>query len=194
MANGISLLGRSFKYGRPRGIMAAGADEPNALLQLGATEATQVPNVRATQQELYDGLVCEPVSGWPSVDFDLKSIAGTLGGKMMPVGFYYKTFMWPGKLWMTYEHFIRKAAGLGRSPLENDPDTYDKMNQHCDLLVVGGGPAGLMAALTAARAGKRVILCDEQNEFGGYLLGASESIDGQDALEWVAATVLSCRP
>ena len=189
MANGINLLGRSFKYGRPRGIMAAGADEPNALLQLGATESTQVPNVRATQQELYDGLVCEPVGGWPSVDFDLKSIAGTLGGKFMPVGFYYKTFMWPGKLWMTYEHFIRKAAGLGRSPVENDPDTYDKINQHCDLLIVGGGPAGLMAALTAGRGGKRVILCDEQNEFGGYLLSSAETVNGDDAIDWVTATV-----
>ncbi len=189
MANGVSLIGRSFKYGRPRGIMAAGADEPNALVQLGATEATQVPNVRATQQELFDGLVCEPVSGWPSVDFDLKSIAGAVGGKMMPVGFYYKTFMWPGKFWMTYEHFIRKAAGLGRSPLESDPDTYDKMNHHCDLLVVGGGPAGLMAALTAARGGKRVILCDEQNEFGGYLLASTENIDGVDAMQWVSNTV-----
>ncbi|WP_420550555.1 sarcosine oxidase subunit alpha family protein [Litorivicinus lipolyticus] len=189
LANGINLVGRSFKYGRPRGIMAAGADEPNALLQLGASEATQVPNVRATQQELFDGLVCEPVSGWPSVEFDLKSIAGTLGGSLMAPGFYYKTFMWPAKLWMTYEHYIRKAAGLGRSPLETDPDQYDVMNQHCDLLVVGGGPAGLAAALTAGRGGKRVLLVDEQNEWGGYLLASPELIDGQPAMQWVDAAV-----
>ena len=184
LANGQNLVGRSFKYGRPRGIMAAGADEPNAILQLGATEATQVPNVRATQQEVFEGLVSDPVAGWPSVDFDLKSIAGTLGGKLMPVGFYYKTFMWPAKLWMTYEKFIRKAAGLGRSPLENDPYQYDKMNQYCDLLVVGAGPAGLMAALTAAQAGRRVILADEQAEMGGSLLSSDQQIDGQPAMQW----------
>ena len=189
LANGQNLVGRSFKYGRPRGIMAAGADEPNAILQLGATEATQVPNVRATQQEVFEGLVSDPVAGWPSVDFDLKSIAGTLGGKLMPVGFYYKTFMWPAKLWMTYEKFIRKAAGLGRSPLENDPDQYDKMNQYCDLLVVGAGPAGLMAALTAAQAGRRVILADEQAEMGGSLLSSDQQIDGQPAMQWAESVL-----
>ena len=187
LANGELLLNRSFKYGRPRGLVAAGADEPNGLLQLGATEATQVPNVRATQQELYPGLVAEPVAGWPSVDFDLKSLLGRFGGAMMPVGFYYKTFMWPKSFWMTYEKFIRKAAGLGRSPLERDPDRYDKINQHCDVLIIGGGPAGLQAALTASQNNQRVILCDEQAELGGSLLGMVESIDGQPAIEWVAA-------
>lgn len=185
LANDQNLLGRSFKYGRRRGIVAAGADEPNAILQLGATEATQVPNVRATQQELFDGLVADPVAGWPSVEWDLKSLAGTLGSRLMPVGFYYKTFMWPANLWMTYEKFIRKAAGLGRSPNEKDPDQYDKMNQYCDLLVVGAGPAGLMAALTAARAGQRVILADEQSEMGGSLLSSTQLLDGQPAMQWV---------
>ncbi len=185
LANDQNLIGRSFKYGRRRGIIAAGADEPNAIMQLGATEATQVPNVRATQQELFEGLVSDPVAGWPSVDFDLKSLAGTFGSKLMPVGFYYKTFMWPANLWMTYEKFIRKAAGLGRSPNENDPDQYDKMNQYCDLLIAGAGPAGLMAALTAARAGKRVILADEQAEMGGSLLSTTEQIDGHSASVWV---------
>lgn len=189
LANGQSLLNRSFKYGRPRGVMAAGADEPNALLQLGATEATQVPNVRATQQELYSGLVAEPVAGWPSVDFDLKSLLGRFGGAMMPVGFYYKTFMWPQSFWMTYEKFIRKAAGLGRSPLERDPDRYDTLNQHCDVLIIGGGPAGLQGALTASQNNQRVILCDEQSEFGGCLLSSVEVIDQQPATEWVEAAV-----
>ena len=117
LANGIDVVGRSFKYSRPRGIMAAGAEEPNAIMQLGSTEATQVPNVRATQQELFDGLVSGAVNGWPSVDTDLMSYVGKVGGKMMPPGFYYKTFMFPGNMWETYEKFIRKAAGLERTSL-----------------------------------------------------------------------------
>lgn len=189
LANGIDLVGRSFKYSRPRGIVAAGADEPNAIMQLGATEATQVPNVRATQQELFDGLVSGAVNGWPSVDSDLMSYVGKIGGKVMPPGFYYKTFMYPQSMWETYETFIRKAAGLGRSPLEYDPDTYDKLNQHCDVLVVGGGPAGLAAALTAARAGARVILADEQAEFGGSLLSSKETLDDMPADTWITNAV-----
>lgn len=189
LANGVDIVGRSFKYSRPRGIVAAGAEEPNAILQVGATEATQVPNVRATQQELFDGLVCSATNGWPSAETDFMSILGKVGGKMMPPGFYYKTFMYPQSMWETYEKFIRKAAGLGRSPLENDPDEYDNVNQHCDLLVVGAGPAGLMAALTAARSGARVIIADEQNEFGGHLLASRERIDGKPAVEWVQAVV-----
>lgn len=189
LANGIDVVGRSFKYSRPRGIVAAGAEEPNAIMQLGATEATQVPNVRATQQELFDGLVSGAVNGWPSVDTDLMSYVGKVGGKLMPPGFYYKTFMYPQSMWETYEKFIRKAAGLGRSPLENDPDSYDKINQHCDVLVVGGGPAGLAAALTAARSGARVILADEQSEFGGSLLSSKEQLDGAPADAWVNSAV-----
>ena len=185
LANGVDIIGRSFKYSRPRGIVAAGAEEPNAIMQLGATEATQIPNVRATQQALYDGLVCKVTNGWPNVDNDLMGWVGKLGGKMMPPGFYYKTFMYPKSMWETYESYIRKAAGLGRSPKENDPDRYDNMHQHCDVLVVGGGPAGLMAALTAARGGARVILADEQNEFGGSLLSSKESIGNKPATEWV---------
>ena len=189
LANGIDVVGRSFKYSRPRGIMAAGAEEPNAIMQLGSTEATQVPNVRATQQELFDGLVSGAVNGWPSVDTDLMSYVGKVGGKMMPPGFYYKTFMFPQNMWETYEKFIRKAAGLGRTSLETDPDLYDKVNQHCDVLVVGGGPAGLAAALTAARSGARVILADEQSEFGGSLLSSKETLDGAPADAWVSSTV-----
>ncbi|SBT16653.1 Aminomethyltransferase [Marinomonas gallaica] len=189
LANGVDIIGRSFKYSRPRGIVAAGAEEPNAVMQLGATEATQVPNVRATQQELFSGLVSGSTNGWPSVDNDIMGLLGKVGGKMMPPGFYYKTFMYPATMWETYEKVIRKAAGLGRSPNEYDPDTYDKVNQHADLVVVGAGPAGLIAALTAARGGARVIIADEQNEFGGSLLSSKESVDGKAAGAWVAGVV-----
>ncbi|OMH37534.1 sarcosine oxidase subunit alpha [Motiliproteus sp. MSK22-1] len=189
LANGIDVVARSFKYSRPRGIVAAGAEEPNAVLQLGATEATQVPNVRATQQELFPGLVAQSTNGWPSTEFDMMSVMGKAGGKMMPPGFYYKTFMYPQSLWNTYEGMIRKAAGLGRSPRENDPDIYDHVNQHADVMIVGSGPAGLAAALSAARSGARVILADEQSEFGGSLLHSTETIDGRPAAEWVKDVV-----
>ncbi|MGE8295864.1 MAG: sarcosine oxidase subunit alpha [Pseudomonas sp.] len=189
LANGVDIVGRSFKYSRPRGIVAAGAEEPNAILQIGSTEAAQVPNVRATQQALYAGLVARSTNGWPSVNTDLMGILGKVGGGMMPPGFYYKTFMYPQNLWHTYEKYIRKAAGLGRSPTEVDPDIYDQMNQHCDVLVVGAGPAGLAAALAAGRSGARVILADEQEEFGGSLLDTRETLDGKPACEWAAQAV-----
>ncbi|MES2821641.1 MAG: 2Fe-2S iron-sulfur cluster-binding protein, partial [Pseudomonadota bacterium] len=185
LANGVDIVGRSFKYARPRGIVAAGSEEPNAVLQLGASEATQIPNVRATQQALYSGLVAASTNGWPSADNDLMGILGRVGGKMMPPGFYYKTFMYPQSLWMTYEKYIRKAAGLGRAPQKNDPDRYDHINRHCDVLVVGGGAAGLAAALAAGRAGARVILVDEQEEFGGGLLDSRETLNGRPAADWV---------
>jgi sarcosine oxidase subunit alpha len=189
LANGVDVVGRSFKYSRPRGIVAAGAEEPNAVLQLGATEATQIPNIRATQQALYPNLVATSTNGWPNVNNDLMGILGKVGGKLMPPGFYYKTFMYPQSFWMTYEKYIRKAAGLGRSPTEVDPDTYDCMNRHCDVLVVGSGPAGLAAALAAARSGARVILADEQEEFGGSLLDSRETLDGKPAADWAASVV-----
>lgn len=189
LANGVDIVGRSFKYSRPRGIVAAGAEEPNAVLQIGSSEAAQIPNVRATQQALYSGLVASSTNGWPSVNTDLMGILGKVGGGMMPPGFYYKTFMYPQNLWMTYEKYIRKAAGLGRSPTEVDPDIYDQMNQHCDVLIVGAGPAGLAAALAAGRSGARVILADEQEEFGGSLLDTRETLDGRPAADWVAQAI-----
>ncbi|WP_251978673.1 sarcosine oxidase subunit alpha family protein [Salinicola avicenniae] len=189
LANGVDIVNRSFKYSRPRGITAAGPEEPNAIMQLGASEAAQVPNVRATQQALYDGLVARSTNGWPSVQRDVMSWVGRLGGHLMPPGFYYKTFMAPASMWMTYEKWIRKGAGLGRSPAEADPDIYDHLNQHCDVLVIGAGPAGLTAALSAARAGARVILCDEQEEMGGSLLDSRESIDDAPAAAWAEQTV-----
>ncbi len=187
LANGVTLVGRSFKYHRPRGILSAGPEEPNALVQLGEGGRTE-PNLRATQVDLYDGLVAESQNRWPSLDVDFGSVNGLLA-PLLPAGFYYKTFMWPRSLWMTYEYFIRRMAGLGRAPASPDPDRYERINVHCDVLVVGGGPAGLAAALAAGRSGARVILADEQSEFGGALLGQKETIGGRPALDWVAAAV-----
>ncbi|WP_296269851.1 sarcosine oxidase subunit alpha [Pseudomonas sp. UBA6323] len=189
LANGVDVIGRSFKYSRPRGIVAAGAEEPNAVLQIGSSEAAQIPNVRATQQALYANLTATSTNGWPSVNTDLMGILGKVGGGMMPPGFYYKTFMYPQNLWLTYEKYIRKAAGLGRSPKENDPDIYDYLNQHCDVLVVGAGPAGLAAALAAGRSGARVILADEQEELGGSLLSTREMLDDKPAADWAAKAI-----
>ncbi len=168
LANGVSMVARSFKYHRPRGIIAAGAEEPNALVQLG-TGPDSVPNARATQVELFEGLVAKSVNCWPSLGLDVGAING-LVSRALPAGFYYKTFMWPGSQWPRYEKFIRRAAGLGTVPNEQDRDYYEKVNSHCDLLVVGAGPAGLTAALMAARAGARVIIVDEGAQFGGALL------------------------
>ncbi len=186
LANGVDIVNRSFKYSRPRGIVAAGAEEPNAIVQLGSSEAAQVPNVRATQQALYDGLAASSTNGWPNVQRDLMGLFGKLGGQFMPPGFYYKTFMAPASMWLTYEKYIRKAAGLGRSPMEADPDSYDHFNQHCDVLVVGAGAAGLAAALAAARSGARVMVADEQEEMGGSLLASRETLEGKPADQWVA--------
>jgi sarcosine oxidase subunit alpha len=185
LANGVHLVGRSFKYHRPRGIVTAGAEEPNALVQLGDDPRTE-PNLKATQVELVDGLKASSQNAWPSLNFDLGAV-NSLASRFLPAGFYYKTFMWPAAAWKTYEHFIRRAAGLGRSPRERDPDRYDKTYAHCDLLVVGGGPAGLAAALAAGRAGARVILVEQDSLLGGALLyQPEETIDGKAALDWVA--------
>jgi len=189
LANNVHLVGRSFKYHRPRGILGSGAEEPNALIRLGRGAYAE-PNLRATQIELFDGLYAESQNRSPSLKFDLGAVNSLLG-RFFPAGFYYKTFMWPASMWMTYEHFIRRAAGLGRAADEHqDPDRYEKTHAHCDVLVAGGGVAGLMAALTAGRSGARVILADEQNEFGGWLLGEQDTqIDGKMASDWIAAIV-----
>ena len=187
LANGVRLVGRSFKYHRPRGVLSAGSEEPNALVQLETGVRTQ-PNLRATQVELYDGLSATSVNAWPNVDFDVGAINNRLA-RLIPAGFYYKTFMWPRNFWMAYERMIRRAAGLGKAPQGPDPDRYEKANIHCDVLVVGGGPAGQAAALAAGRSGARVILADEQAEWGGSLAGARDEIGGKPALDWVEATV-----
>ena len=187
LANGVRLVARSFKYHRPRGIFAAGSEEPNALVQLGAGTRTE-PNVRATQCELFDGLQATSQNCWPSVGFDLNAAIGRFS-RLTPAGFYYKTFKWPAGLWMTYEKVIRRIAGMGLAPREPDPDRYAQRYAHCDVLVAGGGPAGLAAALAAGRTGARVILADEDVAFGGSLLGQRAGIDDAPALDWVRATV-----
>jgi sarcosine oxidase subunit alpha len=186
VANGVRLVGRSFKYHRPRGIVAAGVEEPNALVQLEGGARTE-PNTRATQIELFDGLVATSQNCWPSVEHDLGAIAG-LFAPLLPAGFYYKTFLKPESGWLTYERFIRKAAGLGRAPRLPDPDHYEHRHARVDVLVVGGGPAGLAAASVAARAGARVLLADENPALGGRLRAERATIDGAAALDWVAAT------
>ena len=194
LANGVDVVARSFKYRRPRGIVGSGAAEPSALVQLGAG-ARALPSRLATQTELGEGLRVSSVAGWPSVERDLLSVAG-LAARFLPAGFYYKTFMWPRGRWETYEGLIRRLAGFGAAPHGPDPDRYDKVNAHCDVLVVGGGPAGLAAALAASRQGARVVLADEQPELGGRLLDEPAEIDARPALAWVAdATAeLSRRP
>ena len=196
LANGVRLVGRRFKYHRPRGVFGAGAEEPNGLVQLGRGARTE-PNLRATQIELFDGLAARSQNCWPSVGFDLGAVAG-LAAPLLPSGFYYKTFKWPLSQWMTYERFIRRAAGMGKAPDAPDPDQYDRRYAHCDVLVAGGGPAGLAAAQAAAQTGARVILADENAGFGGALCGdgGQAQIDGGAALDWVAATRddLAARP
>ena len=184
LANNIRLIGRSWKYHRPRGFVGDGAEEANGLFQVEQGAQT-IPNVRGTQAQVYNGMVLKSTNCWPSKDFDLLSVFG-LFSRFLPAGFYYKTFMWPAKFWMFYEEIIRKASGLGNSPVENDPDHYEKTNAHCDVLIAGAGAAGLMAALAAGRAGARVILADEQEELGGRLLSSSDSIDDQPAQGWLA--------
>src|SRR6185312_1330839 len=156
LANGVRLMGRSFKYHRKRGLYSAGPEEPNALVRL-RTGARAEPNTRATMVELYDGLVAESQNRWPSLGFDVMGLNSVLS-PFFPAGFYYKTFMWPGALWMTYERFIRKAAGMGDGATLPDPDHYAHRHAHCDVLVVGSGPAGIAAARAAGRAGARVIV------------------------------------
>ncbi len=164
LANGTRMLARSFKYGRPRGIVGVGAEEPNALVQV-ETGAVTIPNLKATQVELYDGLVASRTTGNPSLAYDLKSIGGRFS-RFMAAGFYYKTFQ-SRRLWPKFEHLIRHAAGYGSAPREPDPEHYDHQHHHAGVLVVGGGACGLLAALLAARAGHDVMLLDEQNELGG---------------------------
>jgi sarcosine oxidase subunit alpha len=188
LANGVQLIGRSFKYGRPRGILGFGAEEPNALVQLGLGALT-VPNIKATQAELYDGLVASSTSGWPSLNLDLKGVLGT-ASRFMPAGFYSKTFKWPRALWPAYEAVIRKFAGFGSAPTEADPETYDHLHHHVDVLVVGGGAAGLLAALQAGQAGLKTVLLDEQAEFGGWLLSErSAQIEGRDGSAFLRNTL-----
>ena len=188
LANDVHLVGRSFKYHRPRGILTSGPEEPNALMTIGEG-ADQDPNTRATVAELYDGLVSRSQNHLGTLGFDVMAINDWLS-PVLGAGFYYKTFMWPAVFWEKfYEPTIRRAAGLGALSASEDPSQYDKGYRHTDLLVIGGGIAGLTAALTAGRAGLNVILADEDFHFGGQLLGTEGHIDDQPHHDWVKAAV-----
>jgi sarcosine oxidase, subunit alpha len=195
LRHGVHLVGRSFKYHRPRGILSAGAEEPNALVAVRRDDARYTPNLRATQVEIYDGLEAHSQNRWPGLAFDVGALNDVLS-PFIPAGFYYKTFMWPRGAWKSlYEPRIRAAAGLGKSPTLGDPDRYTNRFAHCDVLVVGAGPAGLAAAIAAAASGGRVIICDEQPEVGGSLLsepaspGSSASIEGMPASAWLERAI-----
>ncbi len=189
LANGVHLMGRSFKYHRPRGPIAAGAEEPNALVAVG-TGARHTPNLRATQVELYDGLDATSQNRWPSLGFDVGAVT-SLFAPLLGAGFYYKTFMSPRPAWhRLYEPLIRRAAGLGTAPRLPDPDHYASRYAFCDVLVIGAGAAGLAAALAAAESGAQVILADEQLEMGGGLLAEPQvTIGGGSTGAWLAATI-----
>ncbi|MEM8976613.1 MAG: 2Fe-2S iron-sulfur cluster-binding protein, partial [Pseudomonadota bacterium] len=186
LANGVHFVGRSFKYHRPRGIVAAGAEEPNALLDVDRGGNRREPNNRATVVEAFDGLAVRSQNHWPSLGADIGAVNNVMS-PFFSAGFYYKTFMWPPKAWAKlYEPIIRRAAGLGKSPDVADPDRYVQQYAHCDVLVIGAGPAGLAAALSASAAGQRVMLCDEQNELGGSLLhDVSSTINEVPAQQWL---------
>ena len=184
LAHGVRRFGRSFKYHRPRGVMAAGTEEPNALVTVGEGARAE-PNLRATQVEIESGMAATSQNRWPSLAFDLGAAAG-LFSFLFPAGFYYKTFMWPPSGWLFYERFIRRAAGLGRGPVVGDPDRYEKTHDFCDVLVVGGGPAGIAAALSASRAGARTVLVEDGPRLGGTLLGERRFAGGRPLVERVA--------
>jgi sarcosine oxidase subunit alpha len=190
LANGVHLVGRSFKYHRPRGIMAAGSDEANALVAFDRGAGRITPNMRATTLELFDGLSARSQNNWPSLKFDVTSLNDVFSA-FFPAGFYNKTFMWPKSFWdKVYEPVIRATAGLGPAPKQEDPDNYAARYAHCETLIVGAGPAGISAALAAAKKGGRVVLVDEQAELGGSLLSMPDAeIDGLPAQEWLVRSL-----
>lgn len=194
LASGVTLLGRSFKYHRPRGVLSAGVDEPNALVTILRGTARE-PNIPATAVEIYDGLRAESQNRFPSLKWDVGAV-NQLGSKVIGAGFYYKTFMGPvigplkgTRFWMFCEHFIRRAAGLGRAGTAADDSRYERMNAFCDVLVVGSGPAGLMAAKAAAEGGARVVLAELDPRFGGSANWSGETIDGTRAADWASEIV-----
>ena len=187
LANDIHLVGRSFKYHRPRGIMSAGSEEPNAIVQLHDNTSRTEPNVRATEVEIYEGLEASSQNCWPSVNFDIGGINNFLS-PLLPAGFYYKTFMWPASFWEKYEYFIRKSAGLGKSPTEPDPDIYEHKYIHCDVLVIGAGISGIMSAKIAAKNGLKTLLVDEKPNIGGSTIYQNSDhfkINNQTSGSWL---------
>ena len=187
LANDIHLVARSFKYHRPRGIMTSGSEEPNAIVQLHDNSSRTEPNVRATEIELYEGLEASSQNCWPSVNFDIGGINNFLS-PLLPAGFYYKTFMWPASFWEKYEYFIRKSAGLGKSPTEADPDIYDHKYVHCDVLVIGGGISGIIAAKSAAKNGLKTLIVDEKPNLGGTTIYQNNDhfkINDENSSKWL---------
>ena len=195
IANDVHLVGRSFKYHRPRGIMSAGSEEPNAIVQVGNDSALTEPNVRATEIEIHEGLEANSQNCWPSVNFDIGGINNLLS-PFIPAGFYYKTFMWPANFWEKYEYFIRKSAGLGKSPTKLDPDIYDHRYVHCDVLVIGAGISGILAAKTAAKNNLKTLLLDEKNEIGGSTIFQDSDlfkIENQKSSDWIKKEINELR-
>lgn len=194
LSHGVHLMGRSFKYHRPRGPVAAGSEEPNALIGTRRGPGRFEPNTRATVQEIWEGLEATSQNKYPSLKWDIGAV-NDAAYMLFSAGFYYKTFMWPKSFWdKFYEPFIRAAAGLGVSPTEEDPDNYASRYLHCDVLVVGGGPAGLAAAHSAAVAGAKVVLVDEHAEMGGSILSDPDvRIDGAGSWTWLASRVAELR-
>ena len=187
LANNVHLVGRSFKYHRPRGIMTSGSEEPNAIVQINKNSSVTEPNARATEVEIYDGLEASSQNCWPSVNFDIGGINNFLS-PLLPAGFYYKTFMWPASFWEKYEYFIRKSAGLGQSPTEPDPDIYDHNYVHCDVLVIGGGISGVMAAKISAENNFKTLLLEERPNLGGTTIYQENDyfrINDQYSSDWL---------
>ncbi len=192
LANGVRVVGRSFKYHRPRGILTAGSEEPNALVTVGSG-AKQIPNVRATVQEIHPGLEARSQNRWPSLAFDVLAL-NDLFAPFLSAGFYYKTFMWPRAFWeRLYEPMIRRAAGLGALSGQSNDEAYEKAFAHCDVLVIGSGPAGLIAARDAGRAGADVILAEEDAAMGGRLLAEAEEVGGMAGPDWAAGVLADLR-
>ncbi len=188
LANGVHLVGRSFKYHRPRGFFGAGVDEPYAVVQLYRNGETE-PNIKATEQELFEGLEAKSVNCWPSVNFDIGAINNFLK-IFLPAGFYYKTFMWPKSFWYRiYEPFIRKAAGLGVASTKHDKERYEHKYEYCDLLIAGSGPSGLAGAYAAAKNGAKVILAEDRPRFGGSLLTSDVNIGNQSGKDWAEGII-----
>ena len=185
ISHNIKVVGRSFKYHRPRGILTIGSEEPNALFRVGVGSRIE-PNIPATQIEIFDGLVIESQNRWPSLNFDLGSI-NSFFSRLIPAGFYYKTFMWPSSMWENYEWFIRRAAGLGKAAEDhNDPDRYEHIHYHCDVLIAGGGLSGLISAFILGSSGAKVLIADEKSELGGSLIYEDDiKIDGSKGTTWV---------
>ncbi|MDT4808782.1 Sarcosine oxidase subunit alpha [compost metagenome] len=185
LANGVNIVGRSFKLHRPRGLMGSWVEEANGLVQL-ESDGFAEPNARATMVMLYEGLKARSQNAWPNVNFDVLGVLDKFH-RLLPASFYYKSMIWP--TWHFYERIVRPIAGLGKAPTVQDAQNYQKRNLHCDVLICGGGPAGISAALAAGRSGLRVVLVDDQEHFGGALLGENHLIDGAPALKWVEAAI-----